>query len=182
MLLLVVRAFLVAVALGALAGIAAPAPTFAGAPDLRGGAFLALGEQLAHVELLNPVPARDLSALESQLGVQVLQFQHQHPGPYTTLTAGGVVSPGQSLAVAADQHLANQARWFTVKLASLEALSRDLGGQRRLALLRTIEDIKVAQADFEQNGARVNRLVVRGVPEAIAALASKPNVASVGVK
>ena len=181
MFLLIFRTVLVALAGGAMAGLAGASAGFA-APAASGVGFVPPGDQVARVELLTPVAISDLAALEAYLGVTVLQFQHEHPGPYTTLTTGGVVAPGQPIATAITEHLAAEGRWFEGRLTNLESIAAQLTGERRDAVIRTIEDLRAARADLANNGAQIRRVVVFGPPEAIRLLPSKANVISVGAQ
>jgi hypothetical protein len=176
------RLFLVALAVGALAGLANPVPSWGSPAKAHGSGLLGPGEVLAQVELRLPVPIAELAALEADLGVRIVQFQHLHPGPNTTLTSGGVVAPGQDLPEAISQHLAAQERWFVDRLALFEGRLTPLRGEERIALERTIEDIRAARSDFATNGARIQRIIVRGAPQLVLGLSSKANIASVGVQ
>jgi hypothetical protein len=181
MILFVVRCMLVALAVGAMGGLASPRLGFA-APEARGVGFVPEGSRAANVELLTLVDIRELPTLERSLGVKVVQFRHEHVGPYTTLTAGAVVARGQELQAAIDDHLTAQAQWFAGRIESLERIAGQLNGEQHAAALRTIEDVRAARDDFTKNGARIGSLIVYGSPRAIGELASKANVKSVGVR
>jgi hypothetical protein len=114
------------------------------------------------VEFRDPVPASELPRLERELGVRIVGYQSKHPGIDTTLTIGGGVERGQTLAEALDDTRDATLRWSAHRRAPP---GDDATRERARA------DLEAQIAHFERHGLLIHLIYVDGPLDALRARA-----------
>lgn len=116
-------------------------------------------------ELREPVALEDLPALEAELGVAIVGFQHRHPGTLTTLTIGGGREPGESWEQAIERHVRANEEWARLRREGTQA--RAAAGNAPDD--RTALDFEAQVRHLREHGARVDLIYVAGPLEALRA-------------
>lgn len=112
------------------------------------------------LELREPVALEELPALEAELGVAIVGFQHRHPGTLTTLTIGGGREPGESWEQAIERHHRANEEW---------ARERAQHPPRGPLADERLEDFRAQLRHLQEHGAMVDLIYVAGPLEALRA-------------
>lgn len=133
----------------------------------------------AQADLVSPVSPAALKALETTVGVEIVQIQQRQRALYSTITSGAVILPGETVISAAARYEADQRLYYATRIAEMEDLARTLGQPQRGMLERTITDMKSAQEALNISGFQIDRLIVRGTAAAVDRLRSNAAILTV---
>jgi hypothetical protein len=117
------------------------------------------------LELREPIPLERLPALEAELGVRIVGFQHRHPGTHTTLTVGDGREPGETWEMAIERHRRTNVEWARIREEHLMQTEASGAGPDE----RALDDFRAQVRHLEAHGALVYLIYVEGPLEALRA-------------